>query len=71
MLTDLGLPGISGEDVARKIAGQSSLTPVILLTGWSNQLRDSGKPLEGVTLVLGKPVTLDTLKGALSAVCKI
>ena len=69
VLTDLGLPGMSGEDVARTIASQSPKTPVILLTGWSHQLREAGKSLVGVTRVLGKPVTLDTLNGALVGVC--
>jgi signal transduction histidine kinase/CheY-like chemotaxis protein len=70
VLTDFGLPGMSGEEVARAIAGKSPATPVILLTGWSHQLREAGKPLEGVSRVLGKPVTLEALNGALVGVCK-
>src|SRR5207244_4683755 len=70
VLTDLGLPGMSGEEVARNIAAAAPGTPIILLTGWSNQLRPDGKPLEGVTRVLGKPVTLDALRAALAEVCK-
>jgi signal transduction histidine kinase/CheY-like chemotaxis protein len=68
VLTDLGLPGMSGEEVARSVARQSPETPVILLTGWSGQLRDEGEPLEGVTCVLGKPVKLQTLAHTLMSV---
>jgi signal transduction histidine kinase/CheY-like chemotaxis protein len=70
VFTDLGLPGMSGEEVARTIAGRSPATPVILLTGWSHQLKDEARTLAGVTHILGKPVTLNTLSAALAAVCR-
>ena len=70
VFTDLGLPGMSGEEVARTIAGSSPTTPVILLTGWSHQLKDEARSLAGVTHILGKPVTLSTLSAALAAVCR-
>src|SRR5260370_3064486 len=34
VLTDLGLPGASGEEVARSVARLSPNNPVIRLTGW-------------------------------------
>lgn len=70
VLTDLGLPGMSGEEVARIIARKSPATPVILLTGWSNQLKDEAQPVAGVAHILGKPVTLSTLSSAIAAVCR-
>jgi signal transduction histidine kinase len=69
VFTDLGLQGMSGEEVARTIARTSPATPVILLTGWSNQLKDEAPPLVGVTHILGKPITLRTLSSALATVC--
>jgi len=68
VLTDLGLPGMSGKEVARVVARHSPGTPVILLTGWSEQLRDEAEPMEGVTRILAKPVKLQTLASALGAV---
>jgi CheY-like chemotaxis protein len=68
VLTDLGLPGVSGAEVARAVSRRSPAPPVILLTGWADQLKAEGKSLEGVTQVLGKPVTLDRLSAALRAV---
>jgi signal transduction histidine kinase/CheY-like chemotaxis protein len=69
VLTDLGLPGVSGEEVARVVARRSPATPVVLLTGWSDQLRDEAKHLEGVARILGKPITLQTLAATLSQLC--
>jgi signal transduction histidine kinase len=70
VLTDLGLPGLSGEEVARTVGQRSPGTPVVLLTGWSNQLKDEAQPLEGVTCILGKPVSLRNLADTLTAVCQ-
>ncbi len=70
VLTDLGLPGASGEDVARAIAQKAPQTPVVLLTGWATQLQAEMEPLEGVTRTLSKPVTLETLAATLTAVVK-
>jgi signal transduction histidine kinase len=69
VLTDLGLPGMSGEEVARSIAQRSPGTPVILLTGWAEQLKASARLVDGVARVLGKPVTLSTLATTLQQVC--
>jgi CheY-like chemotaxis protein len=66
VLTDLGLPDASGVEVARGAARCCPGTPVIMLTGWAEQIRDD--PPEGVAQVLGKPVTLDALARALAAV---
>jgi CheY-like chemotaxis protein len=68
VLTDLGLPGTSGEEVARSVARLSPKTPVILLTGWSDQLRNEAQSLEGVSCILGKPVKLDILGKTLLSV---
>jgi CheY-like chemotaxis protein len=69
VLTDLGLPGMSGEDVARGIAATARGTPVILFTGWADQLQaESGAP-DGIARVLSKPITLDLLASTLAAVC--
>jgi CheY-like chemotaxis protein len=70
VLTDLGLPGLSGEEVARTVARRSPQTPVVLLTGWSEQLKGEAEPLEGVRQIIGKPVTLNTLATTLATVCK-
>ena len=57
------------EPVAREVVRRSPSTPVVMLTGWADQLRSEARPLPGVARVLGKPVTLDGLAGTLAAVC--
>ena len=68
VMTDFGLPGMNGEEVARAVHRASPQTPVILLTGWSSQLTAEGHPLEGVTQIIGKPVTLQVLAKTLETV---
>jgi DNA-binding NtrC family response regulator len=69
VLTDLGLPDLSGEEVARAVRERSPETPVVLLTGWADQLRAEARCVPGVTRLLGKPVTLKSLADTLAAVC--
>jgi signal transduction histidine kinase len=69
VLTDLGMPEVSGEDVARAVHRQSPTTPVVVLTGWADQLQAEGAALEGVDHVLPKPITLSKLSATLAAVC--
>jgi signal transduction histidine kinase/CheY-like chemotaxis protein len=69
VLTDLGLPGISGEDVARAVAERVPKTPVVLLTGWADQLQAEADSLVGVVRILSKPITLDALAKTLATVC--
>ncbi len=68
VITDLGLPGVSGEEVARAIAERSPRTPVILLTGWAEQIQAEQKTFPGVACVLGKPVSMTTLVATLNKV---
>lgn len=70
VLTDLGLPGVSGEDVARQIAERAPHVPVVLLTGWADQIKADQKPVAGVRLILGKPITLSTLANTLTTLCR-
>jgi signal transduction histidine kinase/CheY-like chemotaxis protein len=70
VLTDMGLPGVSGKEVARTVTQRSPGTPVILLTGWADQIQAEATALEGVTRILGKPVTLSVLANTLQAVCQ-
>ncbi len=69
VLTDLGMAEVSGEEVAREVRRQSPTTPVVVLTGWADQLQSEGTALAGVDRVLAKPVTLAALATALAKVC--
>jgi signal transduction histidine kinase/CheY-like chemotaxis protein len=65
IMTDLGMPGMNGIDLAGRLRVAAPETPVVLLTGWG--LEDRTLP-ENVAIVLNKPITMKLLTEAL-AVC--
>ena len=66
VITDLGMPHIDGRRVAAAIRGMSESTPIILLTGWGQRLRDEDDIPPGVSRVLTKPAKLHELRLAFS-----
>jgi signal transduction histidine kinase/CheY-like chemotaxis protein len=68
IMTDLGLPGISGEGVIRAAAEHAPGTPVLLLTGWGEQLRQDQVTFPTAVQILDKPISLDTLAATLAEV---
>jgi CheY-like chemotaxis protein len=60
VLTDYGMPDLTGLEVAAAVRRRSPTTPVILVTGWGSDL-DSNAPPAGVTAVISKPFRLGTL----------
>ncbi len=63
VITDLGMPKISGAEVAKRVKAMSAETPVIVITGWGAEQR----PVEA-DLAIGKPVRLNTLREAIAKV---
>jgi CheY-like chemotaxis protein len=61
VLTDLGMPEVTGWDVARAVRARRPGLPIVLLTGWGEH--GTGEPtLMGlVNRILGKPVRLEDL----------
>jgi DNA-binding response OmpR family regulator len=59
VFTDLGMPGISGWEVAREVKRLNSLTPIILITGWGIQVDDKKKNMHGIDYVISKPFNID------------
>lgn len=68
VITDLGMPRIDGQEVARAIHAQAPETPVILLTGWGAQMKSNGTLPEGVALILSKPPKILELWRAIAKV---
>jgi PAS domain S-box-containing protein len=64
VILDLGMPHLDGLSLARQLKERSPSTPIILLTGWGDQLRED-KPRE-VDMVLAKPVRRAVLRAALN-----
>jgi signal transduction histidine kinase len=67
VLTDLSLQDdSSGEEVAREIAQRAPGMPVIVLTGNASSLGANAGLPEGVSVVLGKPISMATLATTLA-----
>jgi PAS domain S-box-containing protein len=66
VITDLGMPHMDGRKVAAAIKSVAPRTPVIMLTGWGNQMNaDQDKP-EHVDRILSKPPRLAELRSAMA-----
>jgi len=61
VLTDLGMPGMTGWQVAEKIKAINGKVPVALITGWSIDLNESEMKEKGIDFIIKKPYTLDQL----------
>jgi signal transduction histidine kinase/ActR/RegA family two-component response regulator len=64
VITDLGMPHVDGRKVAASIKALSSLTPVILLTGWGQRLIAAKDIPPHVDKLLSKPPRLQELRTA-------
>jgi DNA-binding NtrC family response regulator len=60
VITDLGMPDIDGQQVARMIKAVSPNTPVIMMTGWGTISDEEGSAQE-VDAVVGKPPRMQEL----------
>lgn len=61
MLTDLGMPGVTGWDVARAAKTRRPPVPVVILTGWGDHAGVQPPPDLAVDRGLVKPVPRSTL----------
>ena len=70
VITDLGMPYVDGRKVATAIKTASSLTPVILLTGWGRRLLAENDIPAHVDRVLSKPPRLAEVRAALAELAR-
>jgi len=62
VITDRAMPAMSGDEVAKEISRAKPGTPIIMLTGFGDIMKDHGKLPTGVNRVMTKPVTLTELR---------
>ncbi|MDZ7671163.1 MAG: PAS domain S-box protein [Gammaproteobacteria bacterium] len=68
VVTDVGMPGMSGLELASRICGQFGQDlPVIALTGWGETVQEGDSAPEGILNVLSKPIRLEKLKQVLDS----
>ena len=70
VMTDLGMPDLSGWDVARAVAARPDPPPVILVTGWGIQLDDRLLAESSVAAVVAKPFTIEEVVAAVDRVVR-
>lgn len=70
VITDLGMPVMSGWDVTQILKSINQEVPVILLTGWATQTDLVKAKESGVDMVLGKPISSNDLVEAVLQILK-
>lgn len=58
VFTDLGMPGMSGWELARAIRERNSQVPLAIITGWGESVRTSERESAQVDWVLSKPFSM-------------
>ena len=66
VLTDLGMPGLGGWDVARAVKQRYPETPVGLVTGWRDSLDEAQTRARGVDFLINKPFKIADVREALA-----
>ncbi len=70
VMTDLGMPELTGWDVARAVNERPSPPPVVLVTGWGIQLDDAMLQNSGVASVIAKPFTIEEVLAAVELIAR-
>ncbi|HEX9750742.1 MAG TPA: ATP-binding protein [candidate division Zixibacteria bacterium] len=68
VVTDLGMPGVTGWEVARHAYTLRPRVPVIVISGWGAQIDEAKLANAHVDAVLAKPFHLDQLRDLISQV---
>jgi CheY-like chemotaxis protein len=66
VLTDLGMPGMNGLELAEKIQAIKPGARIIIITGWPLQLSPEQRRQCGIEAVLNKPITAKELLSAIN-----
>jgi signal transduction histidine kinase len=66
VITDLGMPYVDGRQVVDSVRASTPDTPIIMLTGWGQQLEADNERTPRVDRLLSKPPRLQELRSALA-----
>ena len=69
VITDHAMPQINGQQLAQSIRKKNWNGPIIMMTGFGDQMRDEGTQSEDINVVLGKPVQLLALRKTMAQLC--
>ena len=62
MITDLGMPGMSGLELAKLANKDFPKMPIVMVTGWGSQLKSEEVESCGIQAVLPKPFHIRQIK---------
>lgn len=62
VITDLGMPGVSGWEVARMVKRGRPRTPVAMITGWGDRIDPADAQSRGVDYIVAKPFKRDVIR---------
>lgn len=68
VITDRAMPLMSGDQLAAAIKQVAPQTPIYMITGFGDMIKDSGETPEYIDEVLAKPVPLDVLNRKLAEI---
>lgn len=68
VFTDLGMPGMTGWEVARAIKARRPTLPVVLVTGWATGSQETSPERDAVDFILAKPLTSAALRAMIAEV---
>lgn len=68
VITDMGMPRMSGEDLANNLRVLDPTIPILLLSGWTIDLDNDSNLSRVIDLTLTKPVSENDLKNAIQQV---
>ena len=71
MITDVGMPNMSGWQLAERIKGDYPEMKVAVVTGWGGDVSNEEKEKYGVGYVLGKPIDMGQLKHMVGEVLQL
>ena len=71
MITDVGMPNMSGWQLAERIKGNYPEMKVAVVTGWGADVSNEEKEKYGVCYVLGKPMDMEQLKRMVGEVLQL
>jgi CheY-like chemotaxis protein/anti-sigma regulatory factor (Ser/Thr protein kinase) len=66
MITDLGMPGMSGLELSGEAHRQHPELPIAMITGWGTQLNEDEISHKGIKTILAKPFHLKDVKSLIN-----
>lgn len=66
VLTDLGMPGMSGWEFSRALRAVDPTVPLAWITGWGEELVGDASRRDGADAIVAKPFTIDDVKRLLA-----